>query len=449
MRRTLTAGRPCKVAPTLLLALFPTVGWASEVYLEAVRGTTPRLVRVLIAPMESAPEGALDILRADLVASGVFEPLLSTATDTVRASLDFSKEERAAAERLGADGVAKARWTLGKPTGGGATPPLQLEARLFDVRSGGRLTAKTYKADAGALRALVHRWADEIHRRYTGRPGIAHSRIAFVSDETGSKEIHLVDYDGFGFRRLTAHKSIALLPRWTADGRRICYTSYAEGNPDLMLLDPETAAPRPFVVRHGLNATAAWSPDGKSVVITTIFNGDPELALFTPEGRLVRRLTHSRGADTSPAWSPNGRDLVFTSDRGGSPALYLMDPEGANLRRLTADGYCDSPSWSPRGDRIAYARRRDAPEAAPGGFDIWSIAPDPAAGLPAVAGAPTRLTDGEGSNENPTWSPDGRLIAFTGTRGGARGLFTMLADGSGMQKVAPVRARCWTPAWSP
>lgn len=419
----------------ILLACCAGPALSAEVYLEAVRGTSPRLVRVLIAPMESAPEGALDILRADLTASGVFEPLLATATDTVRASLDFPREEREAASRLGADGVAKARWT-GKAG-------LQMEARLFDVRSGGRLTAKTYKADADALRALVHRWADEIHRRYTGRPGIAHSRIAFVSDETGSKEIHLVDYDGFGFRRLTSHKSIALLPRWTADGRRVCYTSYAEGNPDLMLLDPETAAPRPFVTRHGLNATAAWSPDGKSVVITTTFSGDPELALFSPDGRLVRRLTHSRGADTSPAWSPNGRDLVFTSDRGGSPALYLMDAEGANLRRLTSDGYCDSPSWSPRGDRIAYARRRDAPEAGAGGFDVWSIAPDPG------AAGPTRLTDGEGSNENPTWSPDGRLIAFTGTRGGARGLYTMLADGSGMQKVAPVRARCWTPAWSP
>ena len=76
----------------------------------------------------------------------------------------------------------------------------------------------------------------------------------------------------------------------------------------------------------------------------------------------------------SPGWAPHGQQLAFASDRGGSVQVYVMDRDGGNQRRLIMGfSYSDSPDWSPRGDRVAYAlspayRRRFVANAATAGI---------------------------------------------------------------------------------
>ena len=89
---------------------------------------------------------------------------------------------------------------------------------------------------------------------------------------------------------------------------------------------------------------------------------------------------------------------MFASDRSGSPQVYVMDSEGVNQRLLTLEGkYNDSPRWSPKGDRIAYAARHD------GLFDVVV--------MDANGQRPVQVTSGAGHNENPQWSADGRKIS--------------------------------------
>ena len=111
-----------------------------------------------------------------------------------------------------------------------------------------------------------------------------------------------------------------------------------------------------------------------------------------------------------------------------------MDAEGLNVRRVTTqDDYADAASWSPKGDKLAYASRRD------GRFDIVVI--------DVATGATQQLTHGEGNNENPRWSPDGRHIVFASSRAGSYDLYTMRADGTDVSRLTR-GGDCYTPDWS-
>jgi TolB protein len=67
-----------------------------------------------------------------------------------------------------------------------------------------------------------------------------------------------------------------------------------------------------------------------------------------------------------------------------------------------------------------------------------------------VTGSQIRqLTHGEGTNEDPSWSPDGRYISFSTTRNGSRQIYVMDSDGSAQHALARVPGNSYTPSWSP
>jgi len=141
--------------------------------------------------------------------------------------------------------------------------------------------------------------------------------------------------------------------------------------------------------------------------------------------------------DTSPTFSPDGSRLAFTSDRSGEPQVYVMGADGTGLSRLTYVGkHCDSPDWSPKGDRIVFVSLID-----PSVFDICTVRPD---GTDLW-----RLTAGNANHENPRWAPDGRHIVFAKRERGRRNLWVMAADGSGIRQLTYARGDQYNPAWSP
>ena len=102
-----------------------------------------------------------------------------------------------------------------------------VEYRLYDVQSGGQIIGKRYddripvataNVSNPALRKLAHLFNDEAVLYYTGIPGVASTKIAYVSNRRGPKEIYVMDYDGFGEQRITNDGGLALnpafSPRW-------------------------------------------------------------------------------------------------------------------------------------------------------------------------------------------------------------------------------------------
>ncbi len=315
-----------------------------------------------------------------------------------------------------------------------------VECRLVDVSTTESIIGLRYRVELeeAGVRSVAHKFADEIVLKIGGGiRGVASTKLAFVSDRSGNKEIWTMDYDGFGQRPFTSYNSISLTPRWSADNSKIAYTSYKRGNPDLYIQSVADGRILSFPVFGGLTTTPAWAPDGERIAFTSSQTHDPEIYVSDIRGRNLKRLTNSRGVDISPAWNPkSGRELVFVSDRSGTPQIYVMDDEGANTRRVvTEGGEAVGPAWSPDGGKIAFAWRR----VLTGNFDIFLA--------DIVTGQYIQLTHDSGNNEHPVWSPDSRHIAFESSRTGSKQIFIMIADGTSQKQITSA-GRNTAPAWS-
>ena len=311
---------------------------------------------------------------------------------------------------------------------------LTVEFRLFDLLNGKMMTAKRYLGKTKDLRYFAHAFADEIMLVATGEKGCFTTHIAYVSSQSGNKEIVIMNWDGHNQLQMTRNGSINLNPDFSPDGREILFTSYKRGNPDLYKRALSNTVEVPVSKRKGLNITGVWSPDGSRIALSLSKDGNSEIYTLAKDGSSPIRLTVNPAIEVSPAWSPDGTRIAFVSDRLGKPQIFVMNADGGNVHRLTTAGsYNVNPRWSPKGDKIAYARMNG------GGFQIFTINSD--------GTGDTQLTS-VGSSENPAWSPDGRFITFSSKRGGVEAIYVMRSDGSGQTRVSQGKGKGTQPAWS-
>lgn len=399
-----------------------------DIYLELKSGG--RRLNISLVPVDDSKVSSaiLQIVSDDLVYSGIFNLVSLPANQTLKKKFDFPKKDRDIAVTNGIDTIVKFETKLK------SNRPI-LSGYCWDVASCKKMFDRDYKFDEDETRKIAHNFAEDIIKLLTGQQIKLTSKIAFSNTLSGSKEIWCVDYDGKNLTRLTYHKSISILPKFSHHARYLFYTTYKEGNPDVFRYDFEKRKSVPFLTYQGINIIGSVSPDGQYIIATLSKDGDPELYLFTTEGKIVRRLTYSRGIDTSASFSPNSKEFVFVSDRGGNLQLYIMDIEGANLRKITHGGYNDSPCWSPVGDKIAFTRRTGSV------FDIFLY--------DITTQKEYQLTRNAGSNEGPVFSPDARHIVFASTRNGLAELFVMLANGDGQKSLIAISRDSTNPVWSP
>jgi len=329
---------------------------------------------------------------------------------------------------IGAELLLKGRYTcIGRS--------LEVEAMLFDVFSGRQILSRRLLGKIKKYRYLMHRLGNEIIYLLTRHKGMFLSRLTFVGNSTGHKEIYVCDYDGHNVHQITFDKSIALLPRWSPSGDKIIYNSYRDGGPMLYIKDMASGVDRRISARKGLNIGASWAPDGKSVALTLSHGDNPDIYTIDLNGKIIKRLTKYWGIDVSPSFSPDGKKVAFVSNRLGSPQIYIRDPQLGKEERLTffEGKYNTSPSWS-RLNCIAFSGMNK------GRFDIYRINAD---------GSNLRkLTKNRGNDEDPCWSPDGRYIVFSSNRDGRYHLYIMNADGQNQRRITSNKGDQTSPSWS-
>ena len=299
---------------------------------------------------------------------------------------------------------------------------------LFDVKNtvAPQVLGKQYREDATAdnARLIAHRFADEIIFRLGGGiPGIAESKIVFVSNRTGAKEIWAMDYDGYGEHAITHLGSIALSPRISPDSSRLAFVELGNRGANLRMYSFDLNRLVSFPIIGGTTISPAWSPDGLHLAFSSSRSGDPELYVSNAQGGELKRVTDSHGPDVSPVWNPKtGAQIAWVSGRTGLPQLYTMESDGTNVQRMTDTGYAVSPSWSPNGQFLAFAWVRNYGPGAPGASDIYV--------MDVASRQWVQLTHDGGRNDFPSWSPDGRHIVFQSSRSGRTQIWSMLADGT-------------------
>lgn len=367
----------------------------------------------------------LDTLRDDLEFSGFFELI-----DPERVRLAATSKEKTEALRWASVGAKAVVATAVAMQDKG----VRLQARVLDTAGGATLFNRVWRESPDRVRRLAHQLADDIVQHFTGRSGVALTRIAFVSKYGKGKELYVMDYDGARLRRFSTTGTINLSPVWSPTADRLAFVSWRSGQPGIYILEEDGRLVRAPTVGGELNSTPAWSPDGRKIAYTADADGNAEIYVADLVAKTSRRLTFQESIETSPDFSPNGRELAFTSDRSGSPQVYVMDLDGLNVRRISQEGpYNESPAWSPRGDKIAYTSRID------GHFQI--VVYDVATGKLA------QLTSAPANSEDPRWSPDGRHIVYSSNRSGSYDIYTMDADGGRPRRLSQ-GGDSFTPDWS-
>jgi len=327
-----------------------------------------------------------------------------------------------------------------------AASELTVEARVYFVDSGQTMLARRYSGRPENPRVFAHQASDDI-MTLTQYKGVARTRIAFVSDrdatkERRSKELYIVDYDGFNPRRVTVNGSLNILPAWSPDGTTLAYVSYRQGSPLVYfarIFEGQSVANVTGERGDGQAFAPTFSPDGRSLAFASSRAGNMDVWASGKDGGTPRRLTTTQASDTAPCWSPTGQEIAFTSNRTGTPQLWTMDSEGLNVRRLTTVGnYNDGCAWNPakQHSEIAYTARLEG-----GGFDIAII--------DLATGQVRQITQGRGSCEYPSWAPNGRHLVFSCNRGGRWEITISDREGRALQTLATGPGNNVQPDWGP
>ena len=331
-------------------------------------------------------------------------------------------------------------------------------------------------------------------------------QIAFVGNYGGGRDIYIVPTSGGVPRRMTWHPSSESLCDWGDDEQLLISSNGLAGlsrMPQLFTVSAESPDLVQLPVPYGTNAALhsdgdwlAYTPYSRDTRTWKRYRGGmaSDVWLFNLKTKKSKRVTDFEGTDTLPMW--HGDSLYYLSDAGESHRLniwcYDMDTEEKRQITEFADYDVKWPSIGPGskgegeivfqigselqllnldteesatvevqipGARPKIATRTvDASEnitgadLSPGGTrvvveargDIWTV--------PAENGTPRNLTRTSGVAErDPSWSPDGRWIAYFSDADGEYELYVTQSDGQGETKQLTSDGECWrySPLWSP
>jgi Tol biopolymer transport system component len=247
-----------------------------------------------------------------------------------------------------------------------------------------------------------------------------------------------------------------VFPAFSPGGNRVALVSGSPDKLDIMNMDGSGRKTIFTADTKGI-FSLSWAPTGDRIAFARgrAFQRlepkeDVDIEIIAPDGTQRRPLTAKAGQNAFPSFSPDGKQLVFHSTRDGAKKLYLMNADGTGLRRLTEGKWTDTHSvWSPTGEWIAFAGKRDNDQ-----FAIWLIKPD-GTGLKKLVGP-----DGTRWHVHPYFSPDGQWIVFASLRAGYAmedisrphqgppgDLFAIRLDGAGLVRLTHDGFGNGTPAW--
>jgi len=198
------------------------------------------------------------------------------------------------------------------------------------------------------------------------------------------------------------------------DGKMLAISSHHPGgNHSLIYTVPLEGGQPKLVTPTGPSYLHGWSPDGKYLVYCAQRHGDYDVYRIGVEGGEEERLTTTPGLDDGPEYTPDGHYIYFNSVRSGSMQIWRMKPDGSDQEQITDD---DCNNWfahiAPDGKSfvcISYLPNEAAAWDHPAAKRVYLRL------LPLDGGTPKVLAylyGGQGTINVPSWSPDGRQLAF-------------------------------------
>jgi TolB protein len=366
----------------------------------------------------AAAEGG-ETLRSDLTLSSLFQVLdpKSFIANLQQEGLGITK---APWSSVGAQGIIK-----GQVTGDGGS--IAVEFRLFELAKGeSAVFSKNYRGEAKQMRAFAHDFANEVLRILTGKAGAFGTKLTYSRKVgPGRKDIYVADFDGHNEFRASSGKGNAMLPAFGQTGG----VWYAKLTDTGAFITNTKSREKPVISGKGLNIGPTIC--SSRVYFSSSRDGNSEIYSAALDGSDARRLTFDPGIDVSPTCGPSGK-IAFVSSRHGGPQIFVMNGDGSGVQRVTYKGsHNQTPAFcsDPQNPLIAFSARDG------GGFDIVTIN--------LKTGEYKRLTQGQGVNQDPTFSPDCRMVAFASSRGGI-----YISNPDGLNQIKVISGNVSTVRWS-
>ena len=224
-------------------------------------------------------------------------------------------------------------------------------------------------ADAGGTNAaLLTAWpdSDEKDPAWAGDG----STIVFSSNHGATRHnIWVIDADGLNALQLTSDDAEHEHPRYSPDGSSILYLSNSTGKKELWVMNSDGTNQGPIALVGFLVSDPGWSPNGETIVYVGCSRGGPcNLFRIKNDGSGGGQITFGDFQDWNPDWGLLG--IIFASDREDSQGLWMVQPDGSGLQQVTApDGLADlDPRWGPGGSFVFSRSGKNIEDAA---SDIW------------------------------------------------------------------------------
>jgi TolB protein len=164
--------------------------------------------------------------------------------------------------------------------------------------------------------------------------------------------------------------------------------------------------------------------------------GNKDIWLADWDGRRAMQVTEG-GLNLLPAIGRDGASVAYTSYRSGKPDIYFQRPGSKPASIVKAGQMATGAAFSPDGRRLAYSLATGDNSA-----QIW-VAKADGSDAKVITNTPFFI------NSSPSWSPDGKQLAFVSNRGGTPQIYIMGADGSNARRITFQGNYNQTPDWSP
>lgn len=275
--------------------------------------------------------------------------------------------------------------------------------RLYDVTTGKLLGEAEIKGTNSQKRVLAHKVSNAIYERLTGEPGYFDTHIVYTAQygpaTNKTRRIARIDCDGENCQFLTPEKYRAFTPQCSPTQPLVAFATIENFRNRMRIMDLRTGQTT-ILPLEGIHISPRFSPDGSKLIFCAAKKGTTTIYSYDLTSKQVQQLTHTEGRiDVSPTFSPDGSKIIFSSDRQGrKPKLYSLDLKGGEPRLITpGPGSYLCPTWSPDGKWIAFVKRIN------GMFYLGVMDPE---------GNQERMLAADHVIDYPSWAPSSRVIIF-------------------------------------